>query len=92
VSEVASGSTRARACPGHNPQADPGIGRPPNAKRGGAGMTYATMIEDLAPPGHDPRHIEAIMRLRNPTLDGLLPGEFRKEVSVAVACIANLEP
>jgi hypothetical protein len=53
-------------------------------------MTYATMIEDLAPPGHDPRHIEAIMRMRNPTLDGLLPGEFRKEVSVAVACIVKL--
>ena len=31
-------------------------------------MTHATMIENLAPSGHDPRHIEAIMRLRNPTL------------------------
>ena len=53
-------------------------------------MTHATMIENLAPSGHDPRHIEAIMRLRNPTLDGLSPGEFRKEVSVAVACIVKL--
>ena len=53
-------------------------------------MTYATMIEDLATPDYDPRHIEAMIRLRNPTLDGLSPGEFRKEVSVAVACIVKL--
>ena len=26
---------------------------------------YAKMIEELAPAGHDPRHIEVIMWLRN---------------------------
>ena len=38
---------------------------------------YAKMIEELAPAGHDPRHIEVIMRLRNSTLDGLSRSEFQ---------------
>jgi hypothetical protein len=36
---------------------------------------YAKMIEELAPTGHDPRHIEVIMWLRNPTLEGLSRSE-----------------
>jgi hypothetical protein len=48
------------------------------------------MIEELAPAGHDLRHIEVIMWLRNPTLDGLSRSEFQKEVSVAAACVGKL--
>jgi hypothetical protein len=51
---------------------------------------YAKMIEELAPAGHDLRHIEVIMWLRNPTLDGLSRSEFQKEVSVAAACVGKL--
>jgi hypothetical protein len=51
---------------------------------------YAKMIEELAPAGHDPRHIEVIMWLRNPTLDGLPRSEFQKEVSAAAACVGKL--
>jgi hypothetical protein len=50
----------------------------------------AKMIEELAPAGYDPRHIEVIMWLRNPTLDGLSRSEFQKEVSVAAACVGKL--
>ena len=51
---------------------------------------YAKMIEELAPAGHDPRHIEVIMWLRNPAFDGLPLSEFQKEVSVAAACVGKL--
>ncbi len=53
-------------------------------------MTYAKIIKELAPPGQDARHIEAIIRLRNATLEGLSRSEFRKEVLVAVACTARI--
>ena len=51
---------------------------------------YAKMIEELAPTGHDPRHIEVIMWLRNPTLEGLSRSEFQEEVSVAAACVVKI--
>ena len=36
---------------------------------------------------HDPRHVEAYMRLEHPTLDGLSRGRFAAEVEIAVECI-----
>lgn len=36
---------------------------------------------------HDPRHIEAFIRLEHPTLDGLSDAQFKSEVAIAAACI-----
>lgn len=47
---------------------------------------YRDRIKNLA-PGHDPRHIEAFMRVEFGTLDHLGPDRFRAEVAIAVACI-----
>jgi hypothetical protein len=49
---------------------------------------YETIIRDLSPAG-DPRHVEAYMRLEHGTLDRLSPQQFRAEVALAVACIAE---
>lgn len=47
---------------------------------------YAAMIKAIAPE-HDPRHIEAYMRLAHPTLDGLSKEEFRREVTLCAECV-----
>lgn len=47
---------------------------------------YARLIEPLA-PGYDPRHIEAFMRAKHRTLDGLYPDEFAHEVTIAKLCV-----
>lgn len=47
---------------------------------------YQEQIRKLA-PGHDPRHIEAYMRLEHDALDGLSAAQFRREVRIAVECI-----
>lgn len=47
---------------------------------------YADLIKQFA-PGHDPRHVEAYMRIEHPTLDGLSRMEFADEVEFAVICI-----
>ena len=39
---------------------------------------------------HDPRHVEAIIRLAYPTLDGIHVAEFRTEVSLALACLRTM--
>jgi hypothetical protein len=49
---------------------------------------YQTKIKELS-RASDPRHIEAYMRLAHGTLDHLGPEQFRKETSLAVACIAE---
>ncbi len=38
-------------------------------------------------PAHDPRLIEAYMRLAHSTLDGLSPHEFEQEARLAALCI-----
>ncbi len=38
-------------------------------------------------PSHDPRLIEAYMRLAHSTLDGLSPYEFEQEARIAALCI-----
>lgn len=48
---------------------------------------YAATIRRLA-PDHDPRHIEAWMRLEYGTLDHLSPQRFAEEVRLATLCIA----
>ena len=48
---------------------------------------YTERIKALA-PAHDPRHIEAYMRVGCGTLDGLADWQFRDEVSIAKQCIA----
>ncbi len=47
---------------------------------------YTTKILTLAPL-HDPRHVEAFMRLEYGTLDALGPEHFRREVNMACLCI-----
>ncbi len=47
---------------------------------------YAATIRALAPT-HDPRHIEAYMRLKYSTLDGLSKDEFEREVAIASECV-----
>jgi hypothetical protein len=37
----------------------------------------------------DPRHVEAWMRLENPTLDGLSAAEFEREIDLAMVAIAT---
>ena len=49
---------------------------------------YQTKIKELS-PASDPRHIEGCMRLEHGTLDQLSPQQFRAEVALAVACIAE---
>ena len=49
---------------------------------------HQTKIKELSPTS-DPRHIEAYMRLVHGTLDQLTPEQFREEVALAVACIAE---
>lgn len=46
---------------------------------------YYTQIEALTP--HDPRHVEAWMRLEHGTLDHLDAARFESEVCIANACI-----
>jgi len=54
---------------------------------GGPKVTpYGTQIRQLA-PSHDPRHVEAYMRLEHGTLDRLSPRQFAADVKMAVACI-----
>jgi hypothetical protein len=47
---------------------------------------YARLIFALA-PDHDPRHIEAYMRVEFGTLDHLDQERFRKEVEIAAMCV-----
>lgn len=47
---------------------------------------YTNRIRAIA-PDHDPRHIEAWMRLECGTLDWLDPERFIREVLAGVACI-----
>lgn len=47
---------------------------------------YQQRISELA-PGFDPRHVEAFIRVKHSTLDGLSQSEFRHEVKVAQGCI-----
>ena len=49
---------------------------------------YQTKIKELS-PASDPRHVEGYMRLEHGTLDQLTPEQFRAEVALAVACIAE---
>jgi hypothetical protein len=49
---------------------------------------YQTKIKELS-PASDPRHVEGYMRLAHGTLDQLSPQQFRAEVALAVACIAE---
>jgi hypothetical protein len=53
---------------------------------------YQHLIKQLVPEKYDPRHIEAFMRVRHSTLDGLSRSEFRKEVKLAMACIDEVGP
>lgn len=47
---------------------------------------YQKRIKEIAPE-HDPRHIEAYMRLEHNTLDGLSYEKFKQEVAIGVECI-----
>lgn len=47
---------------------------------------YRETIKSLAPK-HDPRHIEAYMRVEHSTLDGLSRQQFAAEVRVAAQCV-----
>lgn len=47
---------------------------------------YTEIIQRLA-PDHDPRHVEAWMRLEHPTLDHLDRRRFDSEVRIAIQCI-----
>jgi hypothetical protein len=49
---------------------------------------YQTKIKELSPASH-PRHVEGYMRLAHGTLDQLSPQQFRTEVALSVACIAD---
>lgn len=49
---------------------------------------YTERIRELA-PDHDPRHIEAYIRVEHGTLDRLSPSAFRLEVLVAIECVAE---
>jgi hypothetical protein len=48
---------------------------------------YRTKIEALT--SHDPRHVEAWMRLEHGTLDHLDAARFESEVCIANACITE---
>lgn len=50
---------------------------------------YTTRIAALLNPasGIDPRHVEAYMRVGQPTFDGLSPRQFAREVVLACECI-----
>lgn len=48
---------------------------------------YRTRIETLT--AHDPRHIEAWMRLEHGTLDHLDAARFESEVCTANACVTE---
>ena len=47
---------------------------------------YREQIKSLAPE-HDPRHIEAYMRVEHSTLDALSAAQFRHEVALAADCV-----
>ena len=47
---------------------------------------YATRIAEID-VAHDPRHIEAYMRVKYSTLDGLSADEFDREVRLAGLCV-----
>jgi len=55
-------------------------------------MSYQDRIAELAGPQVDPRHVEAWMRLKFSTLDGLSPAAFRQEVQDALQVMAAAEP
>lgn len=40
-------------------------------------------------PHHDPRHIEAFMRIEHGTLDHLSPARFKADVEIACECIVT---
>lgn len=48
---------------------------------------YRDRIVEVVGRGHDPRHVEAYMRLESGTLDCLSPAQFRREARMAVRCI-----
>lgn len=50
-------------------------------------MSYQERIAGFT--SHDPRHVEAWMRLQHGTLDQLSPADFDSEVCIANACIAE---
>ena len=69
--------------------------RPRNSlNRKGLRMSFyrQAIREDMARLGRigaaDPRHVEGWMRLERGCLDGLSAGQFRREVEIALACIA----
>ena len=47
---------------------------------------YQDIIRELS-NGHDPRHIEAYMRLQYGTLDHLSREDFRRECIICAECI-----
>lgn len=49
-------------------------------------MSYAETFKKLQ-PDHDPRHIEAYVRLEHGTLGGLSMDTLRSEARTAAACI-----
>lgn len=49
-------------------------------------MSYADIFRELQPK-HDPRHIEAYVRLEHSTLDHLNRDTLREEAQVAADCI-----
>jgi hypothetical protein len=51
-------------------------------------MNYHAKMRALQ-PAHDPRLIEAYMRLEHSTLDGLSPYEFENEARIAALCIEH---
>lgn len=66
------------------------------AQRRAPASPYAGLIREiLAAHGtveHDPRHVEAYMRLEHSTLDHLPRERFGAEVRIAVACIRHAGP
>lgn len=48
--------------------------------------SYQQHIKELA-PDHDPRHIEAYIRLAHSTLDGLNAEQFAQEVYIGRECV-----
>jgi hypothetical protein len=49
---------------------------------------YRSLIKKfLSGRDHDPRHIEAWMRLEHSTLDGLSFTQFKQDVEIAIDCI-----
>jgi hypothetical protein len=59
-----------------------------NAERG-YGRIIAELAPQDAPADLDARHIEAFMRLQYGTLDHLDRATFRREIKIALACIAE---